>query len=89
MEFAIVRAGHDRGQIYMIAKSEDNYVYLVNGETKPCDKPKKKSKKHIQMIKNIPAEITLIMEEAVPEDQRVRKAIRCLNAHIKNQSPMK
>lgn len=66
MEFAIVRAGHDRGQIYMIAKSEDNYVYLVNGETKPCDKPKKKSKKHIQMIKNIPAEITLIMEEAVP-----------------------
>lgn len=35
MEFAIVRAGHDRGQIYMIAKSEDNYVYLVNGETKP------------------------------------------------------
>lgn len=87
MEFAIVKAGHDKGQIYLIAEAEGEYVYLVNGETKPFGKPKKKSRKHIQIIKNIPKETALIMEETVPEDQRVKKAIKSLNTHINNQNP--
>lgn len=89
MEFAIVKAGHDKGQIYFIAESEGEYVYLVNGVTKPFQKPKKKSRKHIQIIKNIPKETALIMEETVPEDQRVKKAIISLNTHINNQTPNK
>ena len=89
MEFAIVKAGHDKGQIYLIAESEGEYVYLVNGGTKPFGKPKKKNRKHIQILKNIPSETALIMEEAVPDDQRLKKAIMSLNTHIYNQSPNK
>lgn len=84
MEFAIVKAGHDKGQIYLIAETEGEYVYLVNGGTKPFAKPKKKNRKHIQIIKNIPEETTLIMEETVPKDQRLKKAIMSLNTHINN-----
>lgn len=87
MEFAIVKAGHDKGQIYLIAETEGEYVFLVNGSTKPVGKPKKKNRKHIQVMKNVPWEITLIMEEDIPEDQRLKKAIKRLNTHINNQSP--
>ena len=87
MEFAIVKAGHDKGQIYLVDKVESEYVYLVNGTTKPFDKPKKKNRKHIQPVKNFPQDITLIMEENVPQDQKVKKAIKCLQAHINSQTP--
>ena len=38
------KAGHDKGHVYVIMKEEDAYVYLVDGECKPIDKPKKKKK---------------------------------------------
>ena len=89
MEFAIVKAGHDKGQIYLIAGTAGEYVFLANGSTKPVGKPKKKNRKHIQAIKNVPQEIALIMEEAVPEEQRLKKAIKRLNTHINNHIPNK
>lgn len=87
MEFAIVKAGHDKGQIYLIASTEGEIVYLVNGQTRTYAKAKKKNRKHIQVIKNIPKEIAVIMEEKVPEDQKVRKAVKCLGTYINNQNP--
>lgn len=88
MEFAIVKAGHDRGKIYLIHHEEGEFVYLVNGDNRIIEKPKKKNRRHIQIIKHYPEEINIIMEEKVPIDQRIKKSIKCLNAHINNQSPM-
>lgn len=87
MEFAIVKAGHDKGRIYLVDKAEGEYVYLVNGTTRPFDKSKKKNRKHVQPIKKFPEEIALIMEENVPKDQKVKKAIKRLQEHIYNQTP--
>ena len=39
------KAGHDKGQIYIIKDMDENDVYLVNGEN-----PKKKKRKHVQII---------------------------------------
>lgn len=47
--YAISKAGHDKGKIYIIWNTEDEYVYLVNGITKTMDEPKKKKKKHVQI----------------------------------------
>lgn len=44
-------AGHDEGKIYVIIAEDDAYVYLVDGKVRTLDKPKKKKKKHIQIIK--------------------------------------
>lgn len=49
-KFAKSKAGHDKDQIYVIVKEDAEYVYLMDGKTKTVDKPKKKKKKHIQMI---------------------------------------
>ena len=47
---AISKAGHDKGRIYVIIDRDDDHVYLVDGELKTVDKPKKKKIKHIQPV---------------------------------------
>ena len=49
-KFAKSKAGHDKDQIYVIIKEDPEYVYLMDGKIKTVDKPKKKKKKHIQLI---------------------------------------
>ena len=49
--FAISKAGHDKGQMYVILKEEGEYLYLVDGKTRGVDNPKKKKKKHVQRVK--------------------------------------
>ena len=49
-KFAKSKAGHDKDQIYVIVKEDAEYVYLMDGKTKTVDKPKKKKKRHIQVI---------------------------------------
>ena len=44
------KAGHDKGHVYVILKIDDAYVYLVDGYIRTLDKPKKKKKKHVQLI---------------------------------------
>ena len=63
MEFARSKSGHDKNQIYLIKEKDEKFVYLVNGTTRTLDMPKKKNAKHIQIIKNLPIEVTEILEE--------------------------
>lgn len=44
------RAGHDAGRIYVIMDVDDAYVYLVDGKGRTLDRPKKKKKRHVQII---------------------------------------
>ncbi len=43
-------AGHDKGEVFVIIEDEGEYVCLVNGASRPLAKPKRKKKKHIQII---------------------------------------
>lgn len=44
-------AGHDREKIYMIKEVCGEYVYLVDGRLRQLEHPKKKKRKHVQIIK--------------------------------------
>ncbi len=48
---AASKAGHDRGKIYLIIREEEEYVYLVDGKSRTFENPKRKNRKHIQVIK--------------------------------------
>lgn len=44
------KAGHDAGHIYVIIDMDDTYVYLADGSLRTLERPKKKKKKHVQVI---------------------------------------
>ena len=43
-------AGHDEGNVYIIVETDQRYVYLVDGKARTLDRPKRKRKKHVQLI---------------------------------------
>ena len=45
------KAGHDKDKIYVIIREDTEYVWLADGRLKTVSNPKKKRKKHIQIIK--------------------------------------
>ena len=57
MYLARVKAGHDRNQYYVVQSQDEKFVYLVNGTTRTCDRPRKKSYKHVQLVKKLPQEV--------------------------------
>ena len=43
-------AGHDEGCVYIIVETDAQYVYLVDGKTRILARPKRKKRKHVQLI---------------------------------------
>ncbi len=48
--FATTKAGHDAGGLYVIVREENGYVFLCDGRLRPIAAPKKKNRRHIQII---------------------------------------
>ncbi len=44
------KAGHDKDHVYVIIDVDETYVYLIDGKIRTMDRPKKKKKKHVQII---------------------------------------
>lgn len=57
LEFARSLSGHDKNQVYLILEKDERAAYLADGRTHTLEKPKKKNKKHYQIIKHIPEDI--------------------------------
>lgn len=82
-------AGHDKNHIYVIYKEESDFFFLVNGSTKTIDAPKKKNKKHIQIIKHLPDEVKVLtdsinsMDELV--DIKVNEIVECYNDYLNSK----
>ena len=74
---AISRAGHDKDIIYIIVKADGEYVYLADGKTKSAQNPKRKNRKHIQIIRKVSDESLrkkLLAGQHI-YDEEIRKAI--------------
>lgn len=76
-KFATSKAGHDKTKLYIIIKEDAEYVYLVDGELKPIEKPKKKSKKHIQIINRVDETIQNKLENGqIIYNEDIKRAIK-------------
>ncbi len=65
--FAYSIAGRDKEHIYLIIKEETESVWLVDGKIRTLRKPKRKNKKHIQIIKtqNLENSLDSITDEQI------------------------
>ena len=76
-KFATSKAGHDKTKLYVIINEDSEYVYLVDGDLKPIDKPKKKSKKHIQIINRVDETIQNKLENGqIIYNEDIKRAIK-------------
>lgn len=57
------KAGRDIDHLYVVVRQIDNdYVLLVNGNTKLINMPKKKKIKHLSILENIDDELLLSIQ---------------------------
>lgn len=75
---AVSLAGHDKDKVYIIIREDAEYVYLCDGYLKPYSQPKKKNKKHIQIIKTgMDAELSgKIIAGEVIRDEQIKRTIK-------------
>ena len=77
-EFATSKAGHDKDRLYMIVGEEGECVYLCDGRLRGVEHPKKKKKKHIQIIHSSAQEtlIQIIKQNLPGERDEINRQIR-------------
>jgi ribosomal protein L14E/L6E/L27E len=78
IEGSIVRsiAGRDKGDLFIVLSREGSYAYLVNGELRKVDRPKKKKLKHLQGTHSVSEFIKNKLETAGKvTNSEVRKAL--------------
>ena len=56
---AFSKAGRDKGELYLIMKTDQENVYLIDGKSRNINNPKKKNKKHIQAVLKIKDDFNL------------------------------
>ena len=75
--FASSLCGHDKGRIYMIVSEDGEMVGLCDGTHRCVSNPKKKKKKHIQMMRfEKTAEAFPSLIQSGDADSRIREAVR-------------
>jgi len=87
-ELATSKAGHDKDRLYMIVGEEGECVYLCDGRLRGVEHPKKKKKKHIQIIHSS-AQDTLIqiIKQNLPgeRDENDRQIRKTLEDYLRNK----
>lgn len=82
--FAVSKAGHDLGQMYVILKEEGDMVWLADGRLKTVSSPKRKKKKHIQIVKTGLDEVLVnkIKNQQPINNEEIKYAIKCRNKEV-------
>lgn len=87
-ELANSKAGHDKDRLYMIVGEEGECVYLCDGRLRGVEHPKKKKKKHIQIIHSSAQDtlIQIIKQNLPGERDEINRQIRkTLEDYLRNK----
>lgn len=70
------KTGHDKGQIFVVVREDRNSLYLSDGKSRTVEYPKKKNKKHVQIIHK-KLDLSQIEKDTVQtKDEAIRDFIR-------------
>ncbi len=68
----ISKAGHDKDSWYIVYNIEGNEAYLVNGENRTAENPKKKKLKHLQPVN------VQVLEKEQWTNEEVKRALKLI-----------
>ena len=79
---AVSKAGRDTGGVFVILEVIDTYyVYIVDGDLRKMDRPKKKKLKHLKLTENVLSSIAQKLKDGTKVfDAEIRSAIRSLQS---------
>ena len=79
---AVSKAGRDTGRVFVIKQVIDTYyVYIVDGDLRKMDRPKKKKLKHLKLTEDVLDNIADKLKEGTKVfDAEIRSAIRSLQS---------
>ena len=71
-------AGHDKDELFVIIREQEPYVFLADGTSRTMSQPKRKNRKHIQIIHDMEEQKrrSLLREETLT-DQEIKRSIQC------------
>ncbi|MCM1193539.1 MAG: KOW domain-containing RNA-binding protein [Butyrivibrio sp.] len=86
-QFAVSKAGHDKGALYVVVAEEGDFVYLSDGRLRRPDRPKKKRRKHIQSINAEAEELKArLLAGGTVRPEEVRYAIKQFESNRTNKT---
>lgn len=68
-------AGHDKGKVFAVLGEEGEYLLIADGRGRTAGKPKRKKRKHVQIIVHLPEEAGAIAAGA-QQDADIRKLLK-------------
>lgn len=80
--FVISKAGRDAGKYYVIIDSHNEYVYLVDGNIRTLDYPKKKNIKHIKRLRHNDQKLTEAIKNKSVKNEEIKRAIKLLKIEM-------
>lgn len=83
--FAISRSGRDFGKNYVIIDMHNEYVYLVDGNFRTLEHPKKKKLKHIIRLSCVDSLLAEKVIKKTVKNEEIKRAIKLLQIEILNK----
>ncbi len=70
------KCGRDKRKPFIISKVDENYLYLIDGDLRTVEKPKKKKDKHVQITHHVIDEIACkLINNVLVKNSDFKKAL--------------
>ena len=71
----VSKAGRDKGQLFYVIDTDEQYVYLADGKSRRLEKPKRKKRKHVEQVPRTEARIA----------EKIRNGEKVLNSELRKE----
>ena len=68
-------AGRDKGQLFFVLETDGDYVLIADGKGRKLEKPKRKKKKHIQIVPGTDSRVA----------EKIRGGDKVLNSELRRE----
>ncbi|HHT87584.1 MAG TPA: hypothetical protein GX002_01005 [Clostridiales bacterium] len=83
--FVESKAGRDAGKYYVIINTHNEYVYLVDGNIRTLNNPKKKNVKHVRKLGYVDSSLLEAINNNSVKNEEIKRAIKLLQIEISNK----
>lgn len=84
-DVAIATAGKEKNQIFVVLKTDDRFVWLVDGKRLKLSKPKKKSLKHVQKASKIGFDVEKLKSGQENVNSSIRKFLKERSLYVQGR----